>query len=76
MILSCSGPSAAQRAPWRKWRRPAVSSIYRADENDTTAHPIGLMANPLNNRPILKMNGIGNEILVLDLRGADATVAA
>lgn len=34
------------------------------------------MANPLNNRPILKMNGIGNEILVLDLRGADVTVAA
>ncbi len=34
------------------------------------------MANPLNNRPVLKMNGIGNEILVLDLRGAGATVAA
>ena len=34
------------------------------------------MANPLNNRPVLKMNGIGNEILVLDLRGAGAMVAA
>lgn len=33
------------------------------------------MANSLNDRPILKMNGIGNEILVLDLRGSDATVA-
>lgn len=28
------------------------------------------MAHPLDNHPILRMNGIGNEILVLDLRGA------
>jgi diaminopimelate epimerase len=32
------------------------------------------MASPLDDRPILKMNGIGNEILVLDLRGADVIV--
>jgi diaminopimelate epimerase len=32
------------------------------------------MSTPLDNRPILKMNGIGNEILVLDLRGADLIV--
>jgi diaminopimelate epimerase len=29
------------------------------------------MTHPLDNLPILRMNGIGNEILVLDLRGAD-----
>jgi diaminopimelate epimerase len=33
------------------------------------------MAHPLDNQPVLKMNGIGNEILVLDLRGSAATVA-
>lgn len=33
------------------------------------------MTHPLNNRPILKMNGIGNEILVLDLRGSGADAA-
>ena len=31
--------------------------------------------NPLQNRPILKMNGAGNAILVLDLRGADHRVS-
>jgi diaminopimelate epimerase len=30
----------------------------------------GIMTSPLADRPILRMNGIGNEILVLDLRGA------
>jgi diaminopimelate epimerase len=29
------------------------------------------MTNPLDSRPILKMNGIGNEILVLDLRDSN-----
>jgi diaminopimelate epimerase len=29
------------------------------------------MPHPLDNRPILRMNGAGNEILVLDLRGLD-----
>jgi diaminopimelate epimerase len=29
------------------------------------------MAHPLDHRPILRMNGAGNEILVLDLRGTD-----
>ncbi len=29
------------------------------------------MPHPLTNRPILRMNGAGNEILVLDLRGLD-----
>ena len=29
------------------------------------------MTHPLDNRPILRMNGAGNEILVLDLRGVD-----
>lgn len=29
------------------------------------------MPHPLENRPILRMNGAGNEILVLDLRGVD-----
>lgn len=33
------------------------------------------MTNPLDNRPIMRMNGIGNEILVLDLRGAGADVS-
>jgi diaminopimelate epimerase len=33
------------------------------------------MTHLLNNRPILKMNGIGNEILVLDLRGSGARAA-
>lgn len=33
------------------------------------------MAHPLANRPILRMNGAGNEILVLDLRGLDHVVA-
>jgi diaminopimelate epimerase len=33
------------------------------------------MTHPLANRPILRMNGIGNEILVLDLRGAGVVVA-
>ncbi|MBG0809753.1 diaminopimelate epimerase [Methylosinus sp. H3A] len=33
------------------------------------------MTSPLAGRPIYRMNGIGNEILVLDLRGADLTVA-
>lgn len=33
------------------------------------------MTHPLANRLILKMNGIGNEILVLDLRGSNARVA-
>jgi diaminopimelate epimerase len=32
------------------------------------------MSNPLDNRPVLKMNGIGNKILVLDLRRTDAAV--
>lgn len=32
--------------------------------------------NPLANRPFLKMNGIGNEIVVLDLRGANIEVSA
>lgn len=30
---------------------------------------------PLTNRPVAKMNGIGNEIAVLDLRGTDVTVS-
>lgn len=34
-----------------------------------------MMTSPLAGRPIYRMNGIGNEILVLDLRGADLTVA-
>lgn len=33
------------------------------------------MTHELSDRPILKMNGIGNEILVLDLRGASVEVA-
>jgi diaminopimelate epimerase len=33
------------------------------------------MAHPLDNRPILRMNGAGNEILVLDLRGLDHVLA-
>jgi diaminopimelate epimerase len=32
--------------------------------------------NPLANRRFLKMNGLGNEIVVLDLRGADVEVTA
>ncbi|MFZ3328511.1 MAG: diaminopimelate epimerase, partial [Methylocella sp.] len=31
---------------------------------------------PLANRPIVKMNGLGNEIAVLDLRGSGLTVSA
>jgi diaminopimelate epimerase len=31
---------------------------------------------PLADRPFLKMNGLGNEIVVLDLRGTDLTVSA
>ncbi|MBY6240297.1 diaminopimelate epimerase [Methylosinus sp. Sm6] len=33
------------------------------------------MTSPLADRPILRMNGIGNEILVLDLRGTSLEVA-
>ena len=33
-------------------------------------------SNPLANRPFLKMNGIGNEIVVLDLRGTPLQVGA
>ncbi|MCC3246615.1 diaminopimelate epimerase [Methylocystis sp. WRRC1] len=33
------------------------------------------MPHPLENRPILRMNGAGNEILVLDLRGLDHVLA-
>ncbi len=33
------------------------------------------MRHPLDNRPILRMNGAGNEILVLDLRGLDHVLA-
>jgi len=33
------------------------------------------MTHPLENRPILRMNGAGNEILVLDLRGFDHVLA-
>lgn len=33
------------------------------------------MTHALSDRPILKMNGIGNEILVLDLRGAGLEIA-
>lgn len=33
------------------------------------------MPHPLDNRPILRMNGAGNEILVLDLRGLDHVLA-
>lgn len=33
------------------------------------------MTHPLDNRPILRMNGAGNEILVLDLRGLDHVLA-
>ncbi|PWB83279.1 MAG: diaminopimelate epimerase [Methylocystaceae bacterium] len=32
------------------------------------------MTSPLDNRPIFRMNGVGNEILVLDLRGAGVDV--
>jgi diaminopimelate epimerase len=35
----------------------------------------GMMTSPLAGRPIFRMNGIGNEILVLDLRGAGLAVA-
>jgi diaminopimelate epimerase len=35
----------------------------------------GMMTNPLAGRPIFRMNGIGNEILVLDLRGAGVEAA-
>jgi diaminopimelate epimerase len=34
------------------------------------------MPHPLDNHPILRMNGAGNEILVLDLRGTDHVLAA
>jgi diaminopimelate epimerase len=34
------------------------------------------MAHPLDNHPILRMNGAGNEILVLDLRGFGHVLAA
>lgn len=33
------------------------------------------MSHPLENRPILRMNGAGNEIVVLDLRGLDHVLA-
>jgi len=33
------------------------------------------MPHPLDNHPILRMNGAGNEILVLDLRGSDHVLA-
>jgi diaminopimelate epimerase len=33
------------------------------------------MPHPLDNHPILRMNGAGNEILVLDLRGTDHVLA-
>ncbi len=33
------------------------------------------MTHKLDHRPILRMNGIGNEILVLDLRGSDIVLA-
>jgi diaminopimelate epimerase len=54
---------------------PPGSSIYRAHENATTARQAHSMTHPLSSRPVLKMNGIGNEILVLDLRGSDAEAA-
>ena len=34
------------------------------------------MTHPLDNHPILRMNGAGNEILVLDLRGEDYILSA
>ena len=33
------------------------------------------MTHKLARRPILRMNGIGNEILVLDLRGSDIVLS-
>jgi len=36
---------------------------------------LATMTHPLDHRPILRMNGIGNEILVLDLRGVSHEVS-
>lgn len=44
------------------------------DMNDASASRIS--RHPLAGRDILRMNGLGNEILVLDLRGAEARVTA
>jgi diaminopimelate epimerase len=53
------------------WRAGGASSIQERPDIDTDNYIIGAMTHKLDRRPILRMNGIGNEILVLDLRGAD-----
>jgi diaminopimelate epimerase len=52
-----------------KWRDDAVDFIFAQTSSGQT------MAHPLDNRPILRMNGAGNEILVLDLRGLGHVLA-
>ncbi len=51
----------------------SFNGIYRPGTVPASTHqsPRGPMTHPLDRRPILRMNGAGNEILVLDLRGID-----
>jgi diaminopimelate epimerase len=56
-----------------QWRFGAAFSIYERVSRRTGE--ICLMAHPLDHLPILRMNGAGNEILVLDLRGTDHELA-
>ena len=52
----------------QQWRFGAAFSIYERVSRRIGEKPP--MAHPLDHLPILRMNGAGNEILVLDLRGS------
>ena len=48
---------------------PVFLFLYIRRGEPATIPKLDPMTHPLDNRPILRMNGAGNEILVLDLRG-------
>src|SRR5690348_2259837 len=54
----------------------ACRFALRADPVDPFPARVTTRMNPLAGRPYLKMNGLGNEIVVLDLRGTAVRVDA
>ncbi len=66
----------AKTGPDRLWRDFEPERFGPEDQQDYKQPMTSAAANPLANRPFLKMNGIGNSIVVLDLRGSALQVGA
>jgi diaminopimelate epimerase len=71
VAFSRANATLIRREP--QWRFGAAFSIYERVPRRIGEKPP--MAHPLDHLPVLRMNGAGNEILVLDLRGCEHELA-